>query len=886
MFSADRWFRLLSTIYPPSDDAELSGERLTFLRARFRRASESGTRRRFWLDLLGDTAIALPTAWGGHLWTETTSMLRITLNDLRLGARALLRRPALAATAIVTLGIGIGASTALFSVVNGVLLRPLPYPDSDRFVTLWNRTPENGVDKDWFAPAHLTFLRENVSSLENLTLFSGGEAASVLDADETVYIRYVQTTPGFMDLIGARAGMGRVLQPADAQAGADAVAVLTHEGWMQRFAGDPDVVGRSIRIGGLPLVIVGVLAEDVRVVPESVPTVGTIRGLDILINQREAPEFLSQTDLWNYNIVGHLAEGVTAAQAEAEIERLLPDFRSAFGIPESSFDITVTRVLDDIVAGMRGIIGALFAASGLVLLIACGNVAILLLAGGERRTMEFGVRRALGAGGGRLRSQLIGEQLLVAVPAALVGIGLAHVGLRVLVQNAPLGLPRVNEIGIDLGALAFSVGLCVAVTLLIGLFPALRAQRVQPNAALRGGGRGRVDRGGSLRARPSIGTGMSVFQIALTIVVLIGAGLMLRSYSTLLREDPGFSTSGVLTMRVGLGISPPPAAERWPAVSSMLERVEAIPGVQAAGISNLIPLGSSVAWGGIDVEGQEPESVVAELRAISPGYFEAMGIDVQAGRLFDSGEMAGQSSAAMVDQELVDRYWENEDGTGRLIGAFGNDSLRVVGVVGNVRQYRLDEPSSRTFLYVPYGVFPMSNFYLAARTEGEVAGVMGAVQQTVLDALPGSALRDIQPVEARMSTALASRRYGVALITLFASIAVFLAGTGTYALLAFRIAAAHREIGLRAALGANRARLAGTVCRFGASLGIGGLVFGLPAAFVAGRLIESQLYGVRPADPTTFLLAVVGTLLLALISAGVPALRAAATDPAEALREG
>lgn len=805
------------------------------------------------------------------------------LGDLRLGLRGLRRRPGFAVLTTTTLAVGIGAATAMFSVVDPLLLRPLPYPHSDRLVALWNRSPGSDVEKDWHAPAHFRAFRERLTSLEDLTLFGGGQALAGAEDAPAEFWDAVQTTSGLMPLFGVRAIRGRVLQPADDEAGAETVALLSYDTWTERFGADENIVGKTVRVGAANPTVIGVIDPRTRILPEALSTVGAVSDVDVFMNITLDPEFLSNTGSWNYNVLGRLRDGVGFRQLDAELDKLVASgFIDEFGIDDDRFAVYAVSLLDEIVGGLRPLALALLAGVGLVLLVSCGNVALLLLARGSARVQEMSVRRALGASRGRVARQLLAESVVIAATGGLFGIGFAWALVRGLRVLGPIHLPRLAEVGMDLRVVLFGLSASLLTAFVFGAPPALRATGTRSLASLRGASRGGSVRGSGFRGVFTPGSAIAQAQIAFSLTLIVSAALLTRSYSAVLDQDPGFDRESVLTLHMDLGPSGPARSDRWSYVSDLLARIETLPGVVSAGVTNTIPLGSEVAWGGAGLAGTV-EPVTAEFRAATPGYFDAMGIPLLNGRGFEAADMSEDANVAIVDRALVERYWPDRDPIGRTVG-FGTDSLLVIGVVGTVRQYRLDEESPRVFIYYPYGVVPLRDFYVAVRTTLPPARLAPALRSTILEVASTAALEKARPLSVLVSESLATRRAGAVLMVAFGLVATFLALMGTYGLVSFRVAAARREIGLRMALGAAPGQVIRSVARFGASLAVIGAAVGVPLAFGAARLLAGQLFGVTAGDPISFVLGAIILGAVSILAAALPARRAARVDPALVFR--
>lgn len=821
--------------------------------------------------------------------------------DLRYAVRSLRKTPGFTTVAVLTLALGIGASTAIFSVVHGVLWRPLPYAGSDRLVLLWHRMESNGMQRTRISGPDVFEFRHHA------TLFDGfAFTNNVLDAALTVgvateHARLGVVTSNFFSVMGAAAEVGRTFDrdeviPSAAPSGAAPVTptaiVLSHALWRARFGGDTGAIGQTVRINGQPATVVGVMPRGFEVpMPAGIglaQDVDAWTAIRVPLDRFRRVEGLLDQDTDNTGaVLARLRPGVSLEQAQAELDLIAARQREA--IPryrELGMRIEAIPFREDVVAHRRPLLLALLAGVGLVLLIACVNIANLSLARLGSRRREIAVRAALGAGSGRLARQLMTESGVLAAAGGVGGLVLAVWAVPVLLRYAP-DLPRMGNIGVDVSVLAFAVGVVAAAALVFGTVPALVAARERGHVTLRpqmaaGAGGPRMHR----RA-------LVVAEIALSVVLLVGSGLLLRTLAALGREDPGFDFRNALTVRVSLRAPDRydgPAA-RAEFLREAAERLGTLPGVEAVGAIGGLPL-SGVTWAQpYGQAGEPPEAWArneADFRVITSGYFDAMGTRLLAGRSFTLDEdLSEKRRVAIVDARMARRLAPDGGSVlGRTIG-FPLDgrpvSAEIVGVVPHVRYARLDREGRET-IYVPYRQEASRDVSLVLRIAGRPVALTDAVKRELLAVDPRIPVYDIRTMEEYVSSHLAPARFAVTLMAGFAILAVVLGCTGLYGVLAFTVSQRTREFGIRLAVGARQTDLLRGVLAEGAVLSGIGLAFGYVLSVAFARTLTDMLFGVRAADPLTF--GVVGLALAgaALAASYVPARRAALIAPVEALR--
>jgi putative ABC transport system permease protein len=812
-------------------------------------------------------------------------LLSALATDAARGARSFLRSPGLALAGSFTLALGIGAATALFSVVNAVLVRPLPYERAETRVMIWSRW--TGFDKTWVS-VHEVIDYRRLPAFRQVAAWSSDQGNLTGDGDP-IRVGIASVTANAFSTLGADPLLGRPFQPEEEKPGADAVALVSYRLWQGRYGGDPALVGRTILVDGRSRQVVGVMPRGFRL--------PTDYGEDAAEpTELWVPLFLDTSEdrgSHGFYAAAELAPGVTAAQATAQLAALARSLTKEGLYPEAMRFSPFAVALPDEIEG--GVCPALLLLSGAVvflLLIACANVAHLLLARAEVRRREIAVRTSLGATRARLLAQLLAESLVLAVPSGLVGIVLAALGVRLFFASGLAGIPRAEEAGMDLRVLAFAMVVALGTTLVFGLAPARLFVRVNPADALRDGGRGAT----AGRSRSRLRSVLVVAETALSVVLLIGAGLLLQSLWALQRVELGFVPEHVLTARVSLPETGYEEADKVVAFyRHVAERVRAIPGVKAAGFMRLLPLGAPIGDWGLDVEGyvESPgHNAKGDWQVASDGALEALGERVLRGRAFTGADTADSEQVALVNETMARTYWPDEDPIGRRFRMGSNASrpwVTVVGIVADVRHNGVTVPIKEKF-YRPHAQFhrstgfPPRTMSVVLRTEGNPARFVGALRAAVRDVDPNVPLAAVRPMTQVVETALATPRLAGAVLAVFAALALVLSAIGLFGVLTFLVSQRRAEIGVRLALGADPVRIVRLVLGSGLRLSLVGAVVGSFVALVLVRLLGGLLHDVRPHDPLTF--AVVPALLLAVSVAAslLPAWRATRVDPATTLR--
>jgi putative ABC transport system permease protein len=815
-------------------------------------------------------AVALEES--GHARRTGIRMIADLLHDMRFAVRQFAKNPVFTAIAALTLALGIGANTAIFSVVNGVLLRPLPYPDPDTIVRIYEIVPQWGP----FAVSPAAFLdwRRQSTTLERVAAFSvDSETLATEEFPERVVSAAVSWDT--FDLLRVKPALGRTFVRDEDAPLKNRVVILSYGMWQRRFGGDPRILERRLSLSGVPCAIVGVMPAGFAF-PSAEVEFWSPLGLETADAPRGA-HYLG--------VVGRLKGATTIEQARAEMKTIAE--RLAVQYPDSSKDESaeVVALHEHIVGQIRPALMTLLGAVGVVVLIACGNVANLLLVRASVRNKEIAIRTALGAGRRRIVTQMLAESLLLAFAGGAIGLLLAYGAIGPLQALNAGSIPRIQDVVIDGGVLAFTLGLCVVTGILFGLVPAWQASRTNVSEAMKEGGRSSSGPGARW-----LRNGLVMAEVALSVVLLVGAALLLRSFSRLTQVDPGFRAENVLAFSVSLPTTSYKEAEQREAFfGQLMERVRALPRVESAGMIQSLPIRddyflSFTVRGTTVTPGSEPS---ANYRVVAPGYFETLGIPLRRGRTFTDRDAPGAPLVAVVDEAFARRYFPGKDPIGQAIDiGNGTDGFcEVVGVVGNVRYGGLDFTANPT-MYVPFRQDVFSTMWIVARTDGDPTAIAPVVRALVRDLdrnLPAYSISTLAEV---VSTSLGQRRFSVLLLSLFAAIALLLAAVGLYGVISYSVSQRTKEIGVRLAMGAPRSRLLGMVIGQGMKLVVAGVIVGLAGALALARLLATLLFEVTPFDPPSYASTVIALVAVAALACYVPARRAMRVDPISALRCG
>jgi putative ABC transport system permease protein len=796
------------------------------------------------------------------------SLVNTLIQDVRFGFRVLARSPGFTMAAVLTLALGIGANTAIFSAVNAVLLRPLPFPHPERLIRVFESSrrfmdgqPVQATLVSFRAWHSHSRTLERIAAFESyyFVLTGAGDAEKLLGAI---------VSEDFFPLLGVKPFRGRFFTAAENQPGNDGVVVLSHAIWQRRFGEDPGVIGRQLILNGRPHTVIGVLPPAFHFIPVGDAEVWAPVSL-------EQPEPQQAGGKWYLDTIGRLRPGTTAAQAGRDLDALVQEASNG------SSRAIVSPLDEELVGGARRSLLVLFGAVGFVLLIACANVANLQLARATARTREIAIRIAIGASSWRVMRQLLIESALLALAGGFAGLFLAWWGTGLLVSLGASEVPRADEIGIDGWVLAFTFAASVAAGMLFGFAAAVQASRTDLNFSLKAGNAAAGAGGWSNRLRGALVVG----EVAVALMLLIGAGLMIDTLWRLRHAHTGFVAKSVLTMEVELPWSRYPGTQAAEFYRSVLERLKALHGVRAAGFVNTLPMGGYETFADVLPEGaSKSQSLSAQFRSISPGYFQTMGIPLRQGRFFTDRDVQGRPRFAIVNETLARRYFAGRALGRRISQGRGEPWIEIAGIVGDIRFSKLSsEPMPE--VYYPVAQEPRTLMWLAVRTAADplrlVASIRSEIQAVDRDVPVGS----VMTMDERVSKSLGTSRFLLFLLIAFAGVALLLAGVGAYGVMSYSVAQRTHEIGVRVAVGARGEDILALVVKHGLRLTVLGVAIGLAASFAVTRVLLSFLYGVSPTDPVTLGAASLVMAGVALVASYMPARRAAKVDPIVALRQ-
>ena len=806
------------------------------------------------------------------LGARRRGLARGLAQDLRYAVRALRTNRGFTAVAVLTLALGIGATTAIFSLVHAVMLRDLPYADADRLVRVWESNPARGWPT--FSASHPNYLdwRAETRALASLAATTG-EGFNLTSPQGAEVLRGTRVTANFLPTLGVPVALGRNFLDEEDRPRGDVRVVLLSDGfWRRRFNADPSIVGRQIPLDDQPYLVIGVL-----------PPAFAYGTPDVLVPL--APDPGRSRGDHRLTVIGRLRDGVTLDQAHAEMAGIAARLATQYPESNEGWSVRLATAYDWLIPeNVRTSLLVLLGAVGVVLLIACANVANLLLARATARQKEIAVRIALGAERWRIVQQLLAESLLLALVAGVAGIGLAFAGTQLLVAYGPASVPRLNEVAVDRTVVAFALAIAVTTAFVFGLLPAVRASRGGPSEALQEASRGSTGGAGRERWRGLL----TVAEVALSVALLIGAGLLLRSFQRLQQVDPGFNTAPLMMMRVALtSAGYPDAASRHAFNQRLLADIAALPGIVATAASTGLPMAggntaTEMAVPGRAARAGAPES--ADWRLITPGYFKAMGIPLR-GREFAWTDGKAARDTTIISEELARLHWPGEDPIGRtvILGSFGNRARTIIGVAGDVRSLGLDT-DPRPTVYYSMAEYLSNPISVVWRSEGDPAAHVNAIRAIVQRLDASVPIYDVRTLDEVVWASFAPRRFNMYLLTVFAGVALLLAAIGLFGVMAYLVSQRTREIGVRLALGAGWHDVVRLVVGRGLALALSGAAIGLLAAFWLSRVMESLLFSVSATDPGTFVAVPLLLILVAAAACYVPARRAMRVDPVTALR--
>jgi putative ABC transport system permease protein len=808
------------------------------------------------------------------------------LEDLRFGLRMLMKRPGFTAVAVITLALGIGANTAIFSVINGVLLNPLPFDESDRLVAVWETRRDYSRGSvaypnfaDWRAENRVF---EQVAAYRNDTYTLTGEA-------EPTILQAVIASPDLFPLLREGPQLGRTFLPEEEKAGSR-VVVLGHGAWQKHFGADPNIAGRRITLSGKDFTVTGVMPPGFNFPVRPDP-------VDVWVSSAVSAEKESEDDtpmteqrgFHAWNVIARLKSGATLEQAQADLDHIMGGLRDRYPGEVGGYNASMRPYLNNLVGDVRPALLVLFGAVGFVLLIACANVANLLLARAVSRQQEMAVRSALGAGWGRIVRQMLTESALLAVLGGAAGLLLATWGIDLVKTISPEELPRVQEVALDGRVLGFTALISLLTGVMFGLVPALRAARTDLSEVLKEGGRG----GGESLRRNRARSALVIAEVALALMLLAGSGLLINSFLRLQRVNPGFDPEKVLTLSVDLPGYKYSKPEQMIGFNNEFKtRVERLPGVRSVGMVLPLPLSGKNAGTSFEIEGQPLEEArrhSVDFRVATAGYFSSMGIPFISGRDFTERDDLKSPPVVIVNEAMAERYFPNENPIGKRIRpgiSITEDEppLReIVGVVGSIRHASL-KAQPKEEIYLPYTQFPFFTLTLVARTETDPLGLVDAVRNEVRAMDRELVLDGVKSLDQYLADSVAQPRFNTLLLMILAGVAVALATVGLYGVMSYSVAQRSHEIGLRMAMGAQSKDVLRLVVGQGMKLVLMGMGIGLASAYALTRLMESLLFGVSATDPSTFVAITLLLGVITLMACFIPARRATKVDPMVALR--
>jgi putative ABC transport system permease protein len=813
------------------------------------------------------------------------------LNELRHAFRSLLHSPGFSLVAIITVALAIGANTAVFSLVNALLLRPLPYKSPNELVLLWQKFPAQGLDRiPVSAPEYDDYTKE-LQSMEiggfdyvDLNLTAGDMPERIAGA---------VVSPSVFQVLGVQPSKGRVFTPQEFGEGNDGVVVISERLWKRRFNSDPQFVGKELQLNGRTFTVVGIMPEAFQF---PLPLFGIQGGtfgqkVDIWKPIAFTENELKSRGSRSYGVIGRLKPGVSLGKAQAELDTIIANWYSRFTDnyrAETRFGATLYALHDQVIGGMRTALWILSGAVALVLLIACANLTTMLLARAGAREREFAIRAALGAGAGRLVRQTLTESILLALVGGGAGVMLAIWGVTFLKQISGSTVPRIAEANLDLRVLLVTLVVSIVTGIVFGLIPAFASTKPELTEALKEGGRGSTS--GVRRNR--VRNAFVVAEVALALVLLVGSGLLLKSFARLQQVDPGFDPHNVLTMEVSLPVAKyargKPVAQFY---QEFVRRVQALPGVEAAGLTTILPLSGTNSDSSFAIEGRDSmvEKVYPdeEIRVITPDYFKALRVPLVSGRYFDDRDNADAPKSVIVNEALAKKWFPNQDPIGKRI-TLGNPNkpevewITIVGVVGSMHHQGLEVDPKPEF-YGPHQQNPYRGMILAVRSKQDPRSLGESVRRELRQLDPELPLANVRTLEQVAGDSIAPRRLSVVLIGVFAAVALVLASVGIYGVMSFLVVQRTHEIGVRMALGATRGDVLKLVITRAARLVFVGTAVGLLLALISTRALGAMLYNVAAFDLTTFALVTFALAVVALLASFLPALRATRADPMLAL---
>jgi len=806
------------------------------------------------------------------------------LRDLRYSARMLIKSPGFTAVAVLSIAIGIGANTTVFSVINAVLLKSVPYNDPSSLALVWgdSRTESSLRKHNQVSATDIADVRAQTTVLEDVATYSGWFPI-MSGAGEAERIPAIQVGDGFFKIMKGAPMLGRVFTPEEQVDGKDFVVILGHGLWQRRFGADPNIVGKSVMLNGRPYNIVGVMGPDFRPLPPSLVAPEGQFYRPVAENYDD-----EERDARHLRAIARLKPGVTIEQAQSELSVIAQRIEQAHPLTNKGYGVAVVSITDEITGGIRPTLLMIFGAVIFVLLVACANVANLLLARATVRHKEITIRSAIGAGRGQLIRQLLTESLLLAVLGGGLGLLIATWGTTVVAAAGSKINPMFQDIHLDRRCLAFTVGVSILTGFIFGLAPALQISKPNLAESLKETGRG----SGPAASRNRLRSALVISEIAMTLVLLVCAGLLIRTVARLRNVDAGFNATNILAMNIGLPAAKYPKPENVIAFNKeIVERITALPGVKSAGTTSVLPLSANFDGRGLAVEDHPKprgEEITVDLYVTTPGYLQAMEIPLLSGRVINDQDTKDSPGVALINKTMASQLWPNENPLGKRIKFPGSDKnpqpwRTIVGTVSDVSQYALDKTPPMQ-IYLPHSQFPTSFNSIVVRTQNEPSALIGAIRREIQAVDKDQAVFNVTTLEQLIGDSILIRRFFMLLLLVFAALALILAAVGIYGVMSYVASQRTYEIGIRMALGAQPNDVLKLIMGNGMALTLIGIVTGLAGAFALTRLMAGLLFGVSATDAITFLSVSVGLMLVALLACYIPARRATKVDPLVALR--
>ena len=801
--------------------------------------------------------------------------MEILLKDIRYGIRRLISNPGFAIVATITLALGIGANAAIFSVVNTVLLRPLPFKDPDSLImireTKLPQFPEFSV-----SPGNFLDWRKQNTVFERLVA-TRGSSFNLIGSGDPQRLIGLNVSDGFFAMLGAQPQIGRDFLPEEDQPGRNNVVILSNGFWQNQFGGSSSIINQTINLNGQGYTVIGVMPPTFRF-GDLATALWTPMAFTAQQAQQHGGHYLSA--------IGRLKPGVPLEQARAEMSTIANRLAAQYPDANTGWNVKLTPMLEYQVRSIKPALLVLLGAVAFVLLIACTNVANLLLARATSRQKEFAIRTALGASRPRIVRQLLTESILLSLVGGMIGLVLAVWGVDLLLALAPEGLPRVRDVSLDGRVLLFTIGISLLTGLGFGLVPALQASKPNLNETMKDAGRGSSEGG----RRQIIRSSLVVVEIALALVLLIGAGLMIKSFSRLQKVDPGFNPHNALMVPIVLPQRKYPEENQQASFfTQLIQKVKALPGVQAAGISCVIPLSDNDYVLGFEIQGRPPYPAGTgpntNYYSVSPDYFKAMGIPLLRGRVFTEHDTVNEPRVVVINETMARKFFPNEDPIGKRLHVTNGPVVyrEIVGIVGDVKHYGLDqEPKPQT--YEPYTQRALPFMALIVRTPGDPTGLTAAIRNEVLSIDKEQPISNIRTLDRLFSTSISQQRFSMLLLGIFAAVAIVLATIGIYGVMSYSVTQRTHEIGIRIALGAGRRHVLKLIVGHGMLLALIGITAGLVISFALTRVMSTLLFEVSATDPMTFGVIALLLISISLLACYIPARRATKVDPIVALR--